>query len=168
MRQNLTLLVLLFTASITFPPGLSGLQGGDLESIWTVAEYDPARDPATDLEETTLTAQAVGKRILLEIGGEWCGWCHRLDLYIREHPAISERLLAGFVVMKVNYSRENENEPFLSQYPKIAGYPHLYVLESDGTLLHSQRTDVLEEGGSYNEQTILEFLRAWAPEERLR
>mgnify|MGYP000051851594 CR=1 FL=1 len=60
--------------------------------------------------------------------------------------------------MKVNYSRENYNEEFLGQYPDIPGYPHLYVLENDGTLLYSKNTVELEEGRSYNEQAILDFL----------
>ena len=128
----------------------------------------PIRSPGFFLEQATVRAQAEGKRILLEIGGEWCGWCHLLDLFIREHPSIAEKLAEGFLVIKVNYSRENGNEAFLSQYPRIPGYPHLYVLESDGTFLHSQGTLALEEERSYNEEAILDFLRIWAPEGGLR
>jgi hypothetical protein len=34
-----------------------------------------------------------------------------------------------FVWLKVNYSKQNENEALLSRWPKVAGYPHLFVLE---------------------------------------
>jgi len=66
------------------------------------------------------------------------------------------------VVLKVNYSDENENKDFLGKYPKIRGYPHLFVLDSDGKLLHSQGTAELEEGKGYNEQKVMAFLSKWA------
>ena len=47
--------------------------------------------------------------------------------------------------MKVNFSPENENKELLSKYPQIPGYPHIFVLDSGGNLLHSQFTGDLEE-----------------------
>jgi hypothetical protein len=41
------------------------------ERIYTVAEYDPQRDPAKDLVKTIKHASRQHKRIILEIGGEW-------------------------------------------------------------------------------------------------
>jgi thiol:disulfide interchange protein len=164
IRPVLPVLVSLAVSQSLVPGPLSGQGEGDVEDALVVAEYDASRDPAADLELAVARAQAEGKRILLEIGGEWCGWCHRLDAFIREHPAVAEALTEGFVMMKVNYSRENRNEAFLSKYPEIPGYPHLYVLESDGTFLHSQGTAELEEGQSYDEEALVGFLRAWAPE----
>ena len=64
-------------------------------------------------------------------------------------------------MLKVNYSEENKNAEFLSQYPAIPGYPHLFVLDSDGSFLHSQGTEVLEQGRGYSEQAFLEFLDKW-------
>ena len=43
------------------------------------AGYDPARDPAADLKSAMTEAQRDGKRILLEVGGEWCVWCQFLN-----------------------------------------------------------------------------------------
>ena len=135
---------------------------GGPQAVYTVELYDPARDPAADLAATVRTAQAANKRIVLQVGGDWCGWCHKLDRYVAEHPAVAKSLHDGFVIMKVNKSEDNENAEFLAQYPKIPGYPHWYVLESDGTLLHSQGTAALEEGGSYSESALVEFLRTWS------
>ena len=39
--------------------------------IYSVAEYDPTADPVVDLTQTVQQAQKDGKRIILEIGGEW-------------------------------------------------------------------------------------------------
>jgi hypothetical protein len=40
-------------------------------NFYTAAEYDPAADPAQDLADTVAQASLTGKRILLEIGGQW-------------------------------------------------------------------------------------------------
>jgi len=133
-------------------------------SFYTVAGYDEAADPFEHLELTKTRVLGEGKRILLQVGGEWCGWCHRLDQFIQDHPAILEKLRSDYLIMKVTYTSKNQNRPFLSQYPKIPGYPHIYVLESDSSLLHSQGTLELEEGKSYSEQAILDFLERWAPD----
>ena len=140
-----------------------GQTGQDPAGFYVVAEYDVARDPAADLTVTVERAQAEGKRILLEVGGAWCGWCTLLDGFIRDHPTVSGKLEAGFLIMKVNWSRENQNQGFLGQYPPIPGFPHIFVLERDGAFLHSQDTVDLEEGHSYNEEALLTFLDEWMP-----
>lgn len=140
-------------------------QTGQQESFYVVAGYDEAADPFADLELAKERAQREGKRILLQVGGEWCVWCHILDRFIKEHAAIRDRLESGYLIMKVTWTFQNQNRPFLSQYPEIPGYPHIYVLDSDGTFLHSQPTLELESGKSYNERAILEFLEAWLPDE---
>ena len=158
-------LALLFALALTSVPALAQHEAdAEVAPAYSVAEYDPARDPAEDLRTTVERAQAEGKRILLEVGGEWCSWCHALDAYVHGNAAVAEALRDGFLIMKVNMSEENRNEAFLSDYPEIPGYPHLFVLERDGTLLHSQGTGVLEEGPSYNEQVVLDFLSTWAPD----
>ena len=54
--------------------------------------------------------------------------------------------------------------PSLSRYPKIPGYPHIFVLDESGRLLHSQDTLPLEDRATYKEVAFLEFLTAWRPE----
>jgi len=154
---------ILFPLLLVISVAVASLAGcGSPEAVYTVKVYDPARDPAADLAATIHTAQAANKRIVLQVGGDWCGWCHKLDRYVAEHPAVAQALNDGFVIMKVNKSEENENAEFLAQFPKIPGYPHWYVLESDGTLLHSQGTAALEASGSYSETALLDFLRTWS------
>jgi hypothetical protein len=65
------------------------------------------------------------------------------------------------------WSPENQNEEVLSKYPKIPGYPHLFVLDKNGKLIHSQDTSELEDGRkSYNLEKFTAFLKEWAAPER--
>jgi len=159
----------IFTACMCLVP-LVGCGGGfhsteqsDPAAVYSVDKYDPARNAAADLTETSELAKQSGKRILLQVGGNWCGWCRALDKFIRDTPSVTSALRDGYVIMKVNMSEENRNQEFLGRFPKIKGYPHIFVLDSDGTLLHSQDTGLLEEGKSYSEKALLEFLKQWSP-----
>lgn len=127
------------------------------------AKYDPTRDPALDLQSAVAEATRTGKRILLEVGGEWCVWCHIMHAYFEEHPDLLAYRDEKFVTLRVNFSEENENKAFLSQYPKSPGYPHLFVLDSKGRFLHSQGTAELESGRSYDLDRFTAFLKRWAP-----
>ncbi len=127
------------------------------------ASFDPARDPVADLETAKVEAKRGGKRVLIDVGGEWCSWCHILDDFIGGDAEIRSFRDANYVWVKVNYSEENENKAFLSQFPEIKGYPHLYVLDNDGKLLHSQFTGELEKGKGYDRKKFFDFLKQWAP-----
>jgi thioredoxin-related protein len=129
-------------------------------------KFDPARIPKMDLEKAIAEAGKSGKRIILDVGGEWCGWCIHMDKYIAGHAALARLRSRNFIWVKVNYSEENENKDFLSAYPAIEDYPHLFVLDETGKLLHSQDTSELEKQESYDLTKFTAFLKAWAPERK--
>ena len=126
-------------------------------------KFDPARDAASDIASALAQAKRDGKRVLVDVGGEWCSWCHIMDRFIVANADIRSLRDANYVWVKVNYSKENRNDALLSRWPKIAGYPHLFVLDADGRLLHSQDTGALEAGSNYDHARFAAFLRTWAP-----
>lgn len=125
-------------------------------------KFDPNRDPLMDLKNAQVEAKRANKRIILDVGGEWCIWCHRLDSFIESSEEIKNYLHKNFIVVKVNYSEENKNEKFLSRFSKIEGYPHLFVLTYKGKELHSQNTGLLEKEKSYDADKIMKFLEKWS------
>jgi thioredoxin-related protein len=142
--------------------------------LWTVltaagpsklppAGYDPSRDPAADLKTAIAQAQKENKRILLEVGGEWCVYCRLLNKTIHDNEALEKSLHASFVLVKVNFSPEAKNEAFLSQYPKIPSYPHMFVLDKDGKFLLSQTPDDFLKDDKYVPELIQAFAEKWGP-----
>lgn len=127
-----------------------------------VTQFDPARNAALDVQQAALEAQHSNRRILLDVGGNWCIWCRKLDTFFEENKDVKQFMDDHFVVVKINYSKENKNEAFLSQFPKIPGYPHFFVLNPEGKLLHSQDTGQLEEGKGHDHDKVLSFLKEWA------
>jgi thiol:disulfide interchange protein len=125
--------------------------------------FDPARDAAADVAQAVATAKAEGKRVIVDVGGEWCTWCHILDRFIAGNADVGALIERNYVWVKVNYSKENRNEALLSRWPKIGGYPHLFVLDANGELVHSQDTSVLEAGRGYDKSRVMAFLTRFAP-----
>ena len=128
-------------------------------------KYDPKADPKADFKAALAQASKEGRNVLMDVGGEWCSWCHRMDKFIADHEELSTLLEENYVLVKVNFSEENKNERFLSHYPKVAGYPHIFVFNSSGKLLISKSTGDLEEGKSHNLQRFTEFLKQYARRE---
>ena len=126
-------------------------------------KYDITADPFADVQSAMAEARKTGKNILLDVGGEWCIWCHRLDSLFLGNKDLAQYLTENYVPLKINFSGANKNEKFLSQYPEIQGYPHLFVLDPGGTLIHSQDTGQLEEGKKHSKEKVLAFLKKWSP-----
>jgi len=126
-------------------------------------KFDPTRNAVEDLQASITKATKENKRIILDVGGEWCIWCRWMDEYFIKNSDLTKLRDENFVWLKINMSEENDNTEFLAKYPKAEGYPHLYVLEKDGTFLHSQGTAELEEEKSYNKQKFTDFLKKWSP-----
>lgn len=125
-------------------------------------KYDPMRDALQDGRDAIKLASASNRLILIELGGDWCKWCHFMDRFLKDNPDVKKELHETFVVLKVNVSEKNYNDEFLKVFPKPYGYPHMYITKSDGTLLHSKDTGQFVVNGKYSAQRFKEFFRLWA------
>ncbi|MGE5171358.1 MAG: thioredoxin family protein [Rudaea sp.] len=130
--------------------------------------FDPERDAQADVAQAIAVAHAQGKRVIVDVGGEWCTWCHVMERFIAANPDVRALIDARYVWVKVNVSPENRNDAVLSRWPRITGYPHLFVLDADGSLLHSQETGVLEAGKGYDKAKFLALLRRFASAGRVK
>jgi thioredoxin-related protein len=131
------------------------------------SKFDPTRDSEKDLAEAIAKTKVSGKFILLDVGGEWCIWCKRLDIFFYDNEELHKMLTEAFEVVKVNWSPENKNETFLSKYPKIAGYPNFFILDKNGRFIQPQDTGVLEDGkSSYSIEKLKAFLTIWTPNKK--
>ncbi len=123
--------------------------------------FDPKRDTAKDIADAVTKAGKENKHILLDVGGNWCIWCHRLDMLFKSDKDVAS-LLKKYVVVKVNFSPDNENKAVLANYPAITtGYPHLFVLDKTGKVIQDQDTGLLESGDHHDPAKVIEFLKKW-------
>jgi len=66
-----------------------------------------------------------------------------------------------FVVLKVNVSDVNDNAEFMASLPPAMGYPHMYITDSNGDVLHSQDTAEFLVNKKYSESRFMAFLDRW-------
>ncbi|MGH7140043.1 MAG: thioredoxin family protein [Pirellulales bacterium] len=54
--------------------------------------YDEEADGEKLIAEAICRAKAEGKRVLIEWGGNWCGWCHKLHDVFKTDELIPSRI----------------------------------------------------------------------------
>ena len=123
--------------------------------------YDERSDPFQDANAAIKLAQETQRNVLIEIGGNWCGWCKKMDAFLVENPEVYQKLHDEFVLLKVSVSDSNENEAFMKSLPPVLGYPHMYVSTSSGKMILSKDTAELLSGEQYSKKQWLVFLNKW-------
>ena len=123
--------------------------------------YDPARDPFADGRAALQLAQQTNRRVLIEVGGNWCSWCLQLDKFLNANQQLRDQLHRYFVVLKVNVSEKNDNADFIAGFPKPLGYPHIYIAEANGTIIFSKDTAQLLENSRYSVARFQQFIDRW-------
>ncbi|WP_448546997.1 thioredoxin family protein [Thalassotalea fusca] len=123
--------------------------------------YDDKRDPFADAKDAISLANRTGRNVIIEIGGNWCTWCHKMDAFLAENPDIYQLLHQKYVLLKINVSDSNENEAFMKGLPPVLGYPHMYVSTGQGKMLLSKDTADFLTNGQYSREAWLSFLNKW-------
>jgi thioredoxin 1 len=131
------------------------------------ADRDIYPDPSsarTDLAAALKTAAATHRRVLIDFGGNWCGDCQVLDLYM--HDSKNQPLVdANFVVVHVNIGHIDANLDLAEKYgvPLNKGVPALAVLSGHGALLYSQKNGEFEAMRHMQSSALTDFLVQWKP-----
>ena len=128
--------------------------------------YDPDANASLELRAALAQAAATGRHVLIQIGGNWCPWCIKLDKLFSTDHRIDSLLNADYVPLRVNYSKENKNEEVLKllEGPQRFGFPVLVILDSSGRLLHTQDSGQLEKDGAHDPEQVYRFLYLWRPD----
>jgi thioredoxin 1 len=124
---------------------------------------DPSQAKA-DIADALRSAAATHRRVLLDFGGNWCGDCRVLDIYM--HDDKNKPLVdANFVVVHINVGHFDANLDIAEKYavPLKKGVPALAVLNEHGALLYSQKNGEFEAMRSMESSALTEFLVQWRP-----
>ena len=127
--------------------------------------YNPNADAIKDLNQAIERAGVQGKHVLVQVGGNWCPWCVKLNKIFTTDSTIMKVLNANYVLVKVNYSKENKNEAVLekSEFPQRFGFPVFVILDGKGNRIHTQNSAFLEKDKSYDRDKVLQFFKHWSP-----
>jgi thioredoxin 1 len=125
-------------------------------------------DPSVAREQIAAALKAAAethRRVLLDFGGDWCGDCMVLDMYLH-NPENRPILEANFVLVHVNVGHLDTNLDIAERYnvPVKKGVPALAVLSETGKLLYSERNKELELAAQRSDPSaVTRFLVQWRP-----
>ena len=120
-------------------------------------------DGAKQIADALVVAKKQNKRVLLQFGANWCGWCHRLHELFQRNAPIAAKLKEGYVVVLIDVNKKH-NADIDQKYgkPTQHGLPAIVVLDADGKALVTQDTGKLEEGDHHDPAKVLAFLNQWS------
>lgn len=125
----------------------------------TAQVYDESADAKADVAAAVQRAAADNKRVLLDIGGNWCGWCRLLHTLFTGDKDTRELLNAEYEVVYVDIAHGEKNRDLLASYGINAhSYPYLAVLDANNKLVTQQETGALEAGPKHDPAKVKAFL----------
>ena len=146
---------------LIFCVGLANLSKAQSEKL-----YNPEADATAEINNKLAEAKKENKFVLIQAGGNWCGWCIEFNRFTHEDVKIDSIINSAFVVYHLNYSKENMNTEVFKKfhYPQRFGFPVFIILKADGSVLHIQDSGLLEDGKkSYDAKKVKNFLMLWSP-----
>lgn len=128
--------------------------------------YDRHANGEQQIAAALAEAKRDHKRVLLQFGANWCGWCHKLHGLFESDKEIAHELLYEYVVVHIDVDKVDgkpHNQVVVERYgnPVKHGLPVLVILDEDGKQLATQDTGKLEEGDHHDPAKVLDVLKKW-------
>jgi len=126
--------------------------------------YDENANADSMVESAFARAQVAHKRVLIELGGNWCADC-RILAGVMALPELRQFLEAHYVVVRVDVGRFNRNLQIPARFgitQRLEGVPSVLIADPDGTLVNKGHTAALADARSMTPQAIADWLAQWA------
>jgi len=135
--------------------------------------YDETADGKAQIAAAIAKAKKNNSRVLIQWGGNWCGWCTLLHNTFQKDKAIARELLYEYEVVYLDTGGpKDKNMDLAASYSadvKKQGFPYLTILDAAGKPLANQETSSFENkdqeaAKGHDPKLVLDFLRKYKPE----
>jgi thiol-disulfide isomerase/thioredoxin len=126
--------------------------------------YNEYADADSDVARAFAQARAEHKRVLIDLGGNWCADC-RILAGLMELPEVKRFVDAHYVVVIVDVGRFNRNLQIPAHFgitQRLEGVPAVLIANPDGTLINEGHIAALADVRSMSPQGIVDWLASWA------
>lgn len=109
--------------------------------------YDEAADARKVINDALKRAKKENRRVLIQWGANWCGWCHLLHDTFEKDKDVSRKLMYEYDLVLIDVGRFDKNLDIAEEYKadlKANGVPYLTILDADGQVIANQETGSLE------------------------
>lgn len=144
-------------------PKLSIASLSDLPVV-TRAPFMESADANAAVEAAFARAKKSGKRVLIDLGGNWCGDCVVLANIMRLKE-MQPFLAAHFEIVAVDVGRFDKNLQIPARFgitKRLEGVPAVIIAEPDGKFVNPGRITALADARHMSPQAIADWLAQWA------
>lgn len=160
--STLLLAVVIPAQAATAPkPSIANLQQ---LPVVTLQPYDEAANADAQVASAFARAQKSHKRVLIDLGGNWCVDCLILANFVRL-PEMRRFMTAHYEEVLVDVGRFNRNLQIPARFgitKKLEGVPALLIATPDGKLVNGGDIFAVSEAQSMTPQTLASYLAKYA------
>jgi thiol-disulfide isomerase/thioredoxin len=129
------------------------------------APYDTSLNADAAVDDALARARRNGKRVLIDLGGNWCPDC-RILAGIMELPQVDGFLRAHYEMVCVDVGRFDRNLQIPARFgitDRLEGVPSVLIVDADGRLINAGHTAALADARHMTPQALADWLAEWAP-----
>lgn len=127
--------------------------------------YDERADAPAAVARARAQARAQGKRLLIDLGGNWCPDCRVLAAVMRL-PELAPFVAAHFVAVTVDIGRFDKNGRIAAAYGvtrRLDGVPAVLIVDPrTDRLVNAGHLFALADARSMTPQALADWLAQWA------
>jgi thiol:disulfide interchange protein len=165
MKSILVLLAMLAAlpalAATAPKPSIASLQQ---LPVVTLQPYDEAANADAQVAAAFARAQKSHKRVLIDLGGNWCVDCLVLTNFVRL-PEMHSFVEAHYEVVLVDVGRFNRNLQIPARFgitKRLDGVPALLIATPDGKLVNGGNIFATADAHSMTPQALADYLAKYA------
>jgi thiol:disulfide interchange protein len=129
--------------------------------------YDPVADGESQLVAALNTANRTNRRVLLNLGANWCSDSQKMYRLLHDDPGIAPLVQSNYVLVLVDVNERSgmrRNAALVERLgtPLEKGIPVLLVIDSNGRVLNSGPSQRLRDSDHKRPRKVERYLRQWA------
>jgi thiol-disulfide isomerase/thioredoxin len=131
--------------------------------VVTTAPYDETANANAVVAAAFARAKKSHKRVLLDLGGNWCPDCIILANLMRM-PGMKEFMAKHYEVASVDVGRFDKNLQIPARFgytKRLQGVPTVLVATPDGKLVNDGHVFALSDARNMTPQSLAEYLAQW-------
>jgi thiol:disulfide interchange protein len=118
-----------------------------------------------DVDAAFARARHDGKRVMIDLGGNWCADCRILS-GLMERPELHAFLEKHYELVTVDVGRFNKNLDIPARFgitTRLEGVPAIIVATPDGRIVNPGRISAIEDARHMTPQALADWLAQWTP-----
>jgi thiol-disulfide isomerase/thioredoxin len=127
--------------------------------------YDEAADARAEIAKAVADAKKNEKRVLVQWGANWCGWCRLLHDIMKKDRDLAKEILYEYDVVLVDVGQFDKNKDLGKELGASFkdGIPYLTILGADGKPIANEETAQFELADKskpgHDAAKLMEFLK---------